>query len=241
MPEKYESISAEVAVPLVTISAPATLDEGFTFEADYDGVSFIVTVPKGGVVKGQQFEVPFDQSLSKASPYGKWKDHICNCCSFGPLHPSFLSAWCFPLILLGQVMTRLELSIWGTPGSTEQVRKTFKYILYIWICSVVLGLIFSPGVTEDGEDTENPIYGLYGLFMFFVFLILMIRTRRAIREKYKIPDESCCGVSNDICCSFWCGCCTVSQMARQTADYESSPALFFSATGIQKPPPLMIV
>eukprot|EP01082_Thalassiosira_pseudonana_P012367 g11283.t1 g11283 contig5:520994-523971(-) len=43
----------------VQVIAPATLIAGYTFDAMYDGATFTVTVPDGGVVKGQRFIVPF--------------------------------------------------------------------------------------------------------------------------------------------------------------------------------------
>lgn len=35
----------------------------------------------------------------------------------------------------------------------------------------------------------------------------------------------------DFCCSFWCSCCTVSQIARHTGDYEEYPATCCTQTG----------
>lgn len=237
-------IAEAVAAPLVTVTAPATLDAGFRFEAEFDGAPFLVTVPKGGVIKGQKFEVPFIQSTQFSPSYGKWKDDLCNCCSFGPFHPSFLNAMCCPLLLLGQVMTRMEMNFCGLPGSPEQVQNTFKYLLYIWLGYVVVGVFFGPKDTaEDDDDVQpiNPIYSLYGSFLMIYTLVLMYRTRRAIRERYDIPDETTCRVTNDCCCSFWCGCCTISQMARHTADYDTSPAHYCTKTGVRTAAPVMTV
>ena len=43
----------------VRVVAPATLAEGYSFEAIVDGRMFIVMVPEGGVKEGQEFEVPY--------------------------------------------------------------------------------------------------------------------------------------------------------------------------------------
>jgi hypothetical protein len=76
--------------------------------------------------------------------------------------------------------------------------------------------------------------------MFLYTVIVMIRLRRAIRMSYKIPARDCCcddgSCVEDCCCVFWCGCCTVSQMARQTADYDHVRAVCCSTTGL--PPDL---
>ena len=48
----------------VQVVAPATLEAGYTFDAMFEGVTFTVVVPDGGVSKGQRFIVPFILSTS---------------------------------------------------------------------------------------------------------------------------------------------------------------------------------
>lgn len=49
-----------VAQPImVQVTAPSSLQEGYTFDAVYNGEVFPVTVPRGGVNAGQTFQVPF--------------------------------------------------------------------------------------------------------------------------------------------------------------------------------------
>ena len=58
----YGSIPTKTTIAThtnVQVIAPATLNAGYTFDAMYDGVTVTVTVPEGGVVKGQRFIVPF--------------------------------------------------------------------------------------------------------------------------------------------------------------------------------------
>jgi Cys-rich protein (TIGR01571 family) len=63
-------------------------------------------------------------------------------------------------------------------------------------------------------------------------IIAMMRARKHIRHKYRIPETYCHGCE-DFCCAFWCGCCTVSQMARHTADYSTQTAEWCSKDGLQ--------
>lgn len=42
-----------------TVIAPATLDAGYSFPAQVDGIDFVIVVPHGGVAKGQKFTVPY--------------------------------------------------------------------------------------------------------------------------------------------------------------------------------------
>lgn len=44
---------------MIRVIAPATLDEGYTFEAIIDNEPFVVLVPPGGVKEGEEFEVPY--------------------------------------------------------------------------------------------------------------------------------------------------------------------------------------
>ena len=49
-----------VAQPImVQVTAPSSLQEGYNFDAVYNGEVFPVTVPRGGVKAGQTFQVPF--------------------------------------------------------------------------------------------------------------------------------------------------------------------------------------
>jgi hypothetical protein len=67
------------------VVAPATLPEGYAFEAEVKGETFTVRVPLGGVEEGQKFSVPFSagsRGYSGAAvprvsvPVGHWKDGI---------------------------------------------------------------------------------------------------------------------------------------------------------------------
>jgi Cys-rich protein (TIGR01571 family) len=70
-------------------------------------------------------------------------------------------------------------------------------------------------------------------------LIIVLKTRSFIRRKYNIPVKTC-GSCEDCCCAFWCGCCTVAQMARHTADFERYPATCCSATGLNADAPEIV-
>ncbi|KAL7520868.1 hypothetical protein ACHAWX_006832 [Stephanocyclus meneghinianus] len=90
----------------LTVIAPATLPEGYTFEAEANGKTITVTVPKGGVQAGQTFSVPLDsQSNAYAGasappssvPVGHWKvsailsTRIENCARFASILKRFAS------------------------------------------------------------------------------------------------------------------------------------------------------
>lgn len=88
---------ADRAVPLVEVTAPSDLPEGYVFEAVANGESIQVTVPPGGVKGGQVFRTPCVPLAGGGgavrSIMGMWKDGIYDCCRFGCCHPSLCMAW----------------------------------------------------------------------------------------------------------------------------------------------------
>lgn len=248
----YEAVgTAEPVVEgniLVQVESPADLPEGYTFEASYEGQVFPVQVPPGGLKKGEKYNVPFDPTTASTSVTAtvstrKWKDDLFDCFNFGICHPSFLNAIFCPLVLLGQIMTRLRLDWAGDPAPADSWSKTFRIMLYVTVGYMVVGTILAPAdldEVEDGAAADHPTYdlvtSLYGAFILFV----TFKVRKYVRERDQIPEERC-GGCEDFCCSFWCGCCVVSQMARHTADYDREPAQFCSKTGVPTEVPVMVV
>lgn len=233
------------------VVSPATLPEGYKFDTDYDGQSFSVEVPVGGVEKGQKFSVPFPaaaddysgSAISNATgTMGQWKDSLCDCCQLGCCHPTFWNAWFCPLILLGQVMTRLKLSWRANEGSIAQTQGTFRAMVAItvgWISlSTILNIIQvqNASLDEHGQHTDAWFYSVWTTqvlsLMFVIFIVsLVAKTRQRIRQRYGIPEQRC-GGCEDCCCAYWCTCCTIGQMARHTADYKTYAGQCCSKTGM---------
>ena len=89
--QDYEPMAVLVAdkgIPMVEVSAPSDLPEGYVFDAIANGRTFSVTVPAGRVSRGQTFSVPFvpgGEGLSadiSAVPEGRWKNGLCDCFMF---------------------------------------------------------------------------------------------------------------------------------------------------------------
>ena len=77
-----------------------------------------------------------------------------------------------------------------------------------------------PPSEEEYPGWKQTSYNLVGLLFGLYTLIVMMKLRSYIRSRYRIPETTCHGCE-DCCCVFWCGCCTVAQMARHTAKYEA--------------------
>mmetsp|Transcript_32830 Transcript_32830/g.53614 ORF Transcript_32830/g.53614 Transcript_32830/m.53614 type:complete len:205 (+) Transcript_32830:212-826(+) len=154
-------------------------------------------------------------------------------------------------VATGQIMHRLKLTWLGNEGTFAQTTATFRTLLWIAISfSIIRFILFGAIGASSVYDWMSWIFrsGTYGpqkvtsrdllqwgrilfnlsLTIFLVFLVA--KTRKHIRSKYSIPEQSCHGIE-DFCCAFWCNCCTVAQMARHTADYETYAALCCSETG----------
>lgn len=250
--------------PYLEVVAPATLPEGFTFDAEANGRTFPVTVPAGGVVEGQKFSVPFPDEFDGFSgvairgttvPEGYWKDDLCACFRHGLCHPSLWNACCCPMVLVGQVMQRLKLTWCANQGGTAaQTNSTFRILLWTTIAfHIIRGVLqslsggYSFDISQSGQAQTMPASfyaltytnSLLGFFYAIGIIILVCKTRRRIRDRYNIPEQSCRGCE-DCCCAYWCTCCTVAQMARHTADYDTYAARCCSETGLPHSAPSIV-
>jgi len=250
-----EPISVASAVTLVEVVAPSDLEAGYTFMAIYEGTTFQVIVPEGGVTTGQKFSVPFSSSATispfttNEADHGKWKDSLFSCLKYGLCHPTLGHCLFCPQLLTAQVMTRMHLN-WKAEEDTEEESKlTYRNVCIIvglyWIMKFLVG--------PDSEEAESSIsaalinspllifsFQLFGLFFFIYTLVIITRTRKAIRQKYEIPEAHCYGCE-DFCCALWCGNCASAQMARQTADYDVERAQCCTSTGLAPTYHVMIV
>jgi len=292
--------------PMVRVTAPSSLEEGYTFDAVYNGEVFPVTVPAGGVKAGQVFVVPFQPAIEAIAvevvepssysestpilqpslsasptrsatsnidpaPLGSWKTGCCDCFLEGCLHPSVLNAIFCPMVLMGQVMTRMKLDWCGRPIGAYQwttciwIVLTLVYMCYrssqgdcwgpsdtVWGTTIdnilddvddddVKSLINIQNLKQRIHDAEeesrnnrgckeddNDTYEFIGYVWFWVTVPILATLRSKVRRAYGIPG-SCC---EDWCCAMFFECCTVSQLARQTANYKEQRAYFFTATGL---------
>lgn len=139
-------------------------------------------------------------------------------------------------------MNRMNLNWRGWRTSASLSRSTFTVVFLFFVACyallVVTDVVSINMLREEMEDTEEEALSvLYGVsavrvivFVIFTafFLLLLVRTRRAIREHYRIPGSLC----NDCWASCCCHVCVLSQMARQSADYHRHQARWCTDTGL---------
>jgi hypothetical protein len=104
--ETPSSVPTASAVAMVEVVAPASLPEGYQFQAQVAGGRTVtVTVPPGGIEQGQKFSVPLGPSgpspLASATsqgtihiPVGHWRDGLFDCFNYGACHPHCWTSAC---------------------------------------------------------------------------------------------------------------------------------------------------
>lgn len=252
-----EPIIVASAVSLVDVVAPSDLESGYTFNAIYDGVTFQVKVPEGGVSKGQTFSVPFAGGTAKGggsssnnneAPHGVWKDGVFSCLRYGIFHATFWHCFFCPQLLTAQVMTRMHLNWKADEGTEEERKTTYKKVSIIvaiyWIAHFLFGSVDDDGV-PSGITEFAPLFIILSMqfisCIFFIYtMVIITKTRKAVRQRYDIPEEYCHGCE-DFCCALWCGNCISAQMARHTTDYEAQRGVCCTDNGLPPTYHVMIV
>jgi Cys-rich protein (TIGR01571 family) len=193
------------------------------------------------------------------APLGVWSTGLCDCCAEGCCHASFCNAIFFPYILMGQVLTRMKLSWCGNSSIGHEYKRSTCYwiLLTIGYIAIRVSLRSCPidaiGINDSVEDilddddvtkiikktlektnehcskdsseTLNTVTTIW----FFLTMYVLINLRGKVRKAYKISQSCPC---EDCFYSVVCSCCTVSQLARQTADYHQDRAYCCTDTGL---------
>ena len=260
-------------VESVQVIAPLDLPAGYHFNVDNaDGRSLRVEVPgPNGVAAGQSFHAAIVSDESSSAnrarplppnhvPIGTWRDGIFDCCKFGILHPVFCMGLFAPPVLLGQVMTRLNLNACGESQINQQNLKcpAFYVMIFLFVLSTIFSVVFGHFIQsyygdDDSSDHTATTAGEPGWvialrfsrigisFFYYVFIIIVaIRTRSYIRRKYKIRPQ-CCGEFEDVACVLCCYPCMTCQLSRHTTDYDNHPAQCCSKTGLRRDASLLPV
>lgn len=234
------NISTTEDCPVVEVCAPAALKGGYTFDVEVNGDIFTVVVPTGGVTEGQVFTAQTQRKIDDTHriPQNAWKDNFFDIFRYGPFHSSFMLALCCPLLGLGQVMTRLNLTAIATPSSSPPPSKSAFYIM--------LFLTFLYFVVPW------PIFKFS--YFFLLFPLAAWRMRRFVREKYSIPpyleqvipaDDPRfswipLGCIEDGCLSCCCRPCVIAQLSRHTAMYDTYDGNCCSSSGLPPYAPFMV-
>jgi len=135
-------------------------------------------------------------------------------------------------------------------NDANQRRKTFFQVLWIVIAYWILSSLLAPSSAQWVQDydtgrmirlpvekspfVQSFLYNAVAWGFAVYTWIVLTRLRRVIRAWFEIPVQfPMLGAWEDVCVTFWCGCCSVAQMARQTANYEQQRAVCCSVNGLE--------
>jgi hypothetical protein len=106
-PERSDALPVTAATAMMQVTAPATLPEGYQFDAQIGDRVVQITVPNGGVEQGQSFSVPLPETVESliqgkgiSIPVGHWRDGLFDIFHYGLCHPAVWSACCCHLCKL---------------------------------------------------------------------------------------------------------------------------------------------
>lgn len=236
---------------MMRVIAPSTLPGGYEIEVESKNQApFQVTIPEGGVQKGDVFLAPMPIGHKMEDlisiPRGRWKDGIFECFRYGVFHPHI---WCSLIcneIAMAQVMERMRFSWIGNRTMSDRALNTYRTVLILVVCyyifNTALFLAMGQNVNYyyDIQDF-NPTIVIaknVGALLFTVWSVYALyKTRRNVREEFSIPEERCIGCEDCLCATFCC-VCTVAQMSRHTGDYDQYPGVCCSETGLPDHAPL---
>ena len=225
-------------VDRVDVVSPADLPAGYHFEAEIDGRRFLATVPFGGVSKGETFSCVMRELVPQGPsvPMGGWRDRLCDCVAFGAMHPVNINTLFCPLLSLGQIMTRLNLDVFGRPMKIRadswstmwsitifwSVMNFFIYLAYNYKWSHQLSLTASDYIAVSVLNAAGILYTIYAVSA----------TRAVVRDMYDIREYRFYDLE-DNCCATFCLCATICQMHRHTSPYDKCEAHACTKTGLR--------
>jgi Cys-rich protein (TIGR01571 family) len=230
---------------MVDVVSPADLPGGYHFEAEIDGRRFLATVPHGGVGKGETFlcdmrpleiQQGHGGSGKPSVPQGRWRDRLCDWTAHGAMHIVNVNAVCCPLLALGQVMTRMQLDVFGRPLKVQHDSwRTMRTITLFWVA--MNALIYAFFHMKWNKHMPLTVADYVAVTLLNVSMVLytwyaVAATRSHVRSKYNIREHRFYDLE-DNCCATFCLPCTICQLHRHTAPYDALEAQCCTKTGLR--------
>ena len=138
-------------------------------------------------------------------------EYACQCAPEPMNGGTWLMAWWCNCFLYARVWT-MEFG----KNFNEALMPMLACVAIMTIAGSLENLVYLP----DGEEYERIASIGYWIRQMaaIAMAILLMNLRRAVREKYQIPEgaDSCCGHAEDCCCSYWCTPCVVCQLMVHT-------------------------
>jgi Cys-rich protein (TIGR01571 family) len=262
---KMDSVFTSATSKTIRVVAPATLEEGYTFDVLLGDRPYTVTVPPGGVDEGEEFEIPYPDDEESNIGYLKSNGHKddddtlpCptnsreDCEDYTKTSDTGTGApfgrWRYHLLACCDVFTQATFwqALFCPPVLIAQL-----------VTRMRLNWRGLPGDTDEeislsynkillsflGVLLVGILLPVGGLILAVVYALAVSvyvggNVRRTLRGKYKIPAKL--QPVEDHLCMLFCGCCSSIQMARHTHDDKEYPGYCCTQTGLQTNAPKIV-
>jgi Cys-rich protein (TIGR01571 family) len=135
-------------------------------------------------------------------------------------------------------MSRLQISCTGDRVTKLRGRSRagnlvlFTFLVIIVHVAYFLYPAYVPVPLDHFLIATMPLIGMDVVLLFY-FIYMVAFTRATIRREYGISESRCRGCE-DSCMAVFCTCCTIGQMGRHTADYETYRSYCCTDTGLAR-------
>lgn len=122
----------------------------------------------------------------------------------------------------------------ASTSSTSNTNSTKVVFSTITNDTVVFESLLSSSLSSSSESKiwAEVFYVGWSLALTGYSLYILMQLRAAVRGRFGI-STGCLGRAEDLVCVCCCHCCVLSQMARQTVDYETEPAACCTTNGLR--------
>jgi Cys-rich protein (TIGR01571 family) len=159
-------------------------------------------------------------------PSGRWRNGICDCCTYGPCHAQCWLTFCCAPLALGQIMTRMNETVWGDASTTRNPQgcfRPFRVMIGIAVLIYFLNTIaISRSMANPNQQQRLGFLNVVSLVLSIYLVTVHTKTRNRIRRTYNIGSDNGDHCIGDCCCACWCAGCSICQMASHTADYRNT-------------------
>jgi len=247
LPGGYEFDATINDKTIKVIVPPGGVDEGAVLQVpinnnsyednrDIENVKVLARIADGGKKKSKKNRKdPQKKSLLEdemnITPEGVWRNSFFSCCEVIN-KPTFWVAFIFPWVIIGQLMQRLKLNVWGCRAENHQ--HTCVAIFLFGVSTVfvegilMLLFFFSEDVIYSNIASAVRFYAAIS-FLYWTFML-----RNTLRDGFGLPTTFIQNYHCDDFCTSLCCCqgCSLIQISRHTHNENDHKYEIVSKTGL---------
>lgn len=245
---------------MIRVVAPATLEEDYTFDVLIEGKTYTVTVPKGGVVENEEFEIPHP-SYCDSDDYEEEDEDDDEKEEGMTMKPTQSEEEEEQVDELGAPLRRWRYSLCACCDVVTQATFWMGFCCTPVLVAQLLtrlGLSWKGRIDNREEVSLSfnkivlsfiavlilgniPVVGCFFVVVYCIGVMLWTgrNLRATMRKRYKIPTNLPARI-DDCVCMLFCGCCSVIQMARHTHNDKDYPGSCCTTTGLDLDAPQIV-